>query len=104
MGEKTLLARHLGYLRATPLRPTVGAGIYGSESVFFWGVGGEVLVILVLEKSKAIMEKAEGTSRLQACVGAVTNLIRVTDCSYLAYPLSMKGSSKKGIRIIIKKN
>lgn len=69
----------------------------------FWGgQGGEVLVILVLEKSKANMEKAEGTSRLQACVGAVTNLIRVTDCSYLAY--SLKGSNKKGIRIIIKKN
>lgn len=61
MAEKTLLARHLGYLRATPLRPTVEAGIYGSESGSF--LEGEVLVILVLEKSKAIMKKAEGTSR-----------------------------------------
>lgn len=37
-------------------------------------------------------------------LGAVTHSIRVTDCSYLAYSLSRKASSKNGMRIIIKRN
>lgn len=36
--------------------------------------------------------------------GTVTHFIRVTDCSYLAYSLNRKGSSKRGMRMIIKKN
>lgn len=36
-------------------------------------------------------------------MGAVTHLRRVTDGSDLAYSLSRKGSSKNGMRIIIKK-
>lgn len=59
------------------------------------------------------MEKAECTTGLQACMGrgwgtggggTVSHLIRVTNCSYLAYSLSRKASSKHGIRMRIKKN
>lgn len=42
-GERTLLARHVKCLRATPLWPTLGTRIYGSESGFFGffqGAGG----------------------------------------------------------------
>lgn len=64
------------------------------------------MILSLEEKSKTIVVKAEFTSGIQTCmeagVGAVAHLIRVTDFSYQAYSLSRKGSSKHGMRIIEK--